>query len=111
MLPDDATAVISSILAAVVAGDYASAIALGDSARCSTDDLERVMREYNQRVIAPPHEFLDALPVHSSSDQMWSVTAPFWNPLENSRSDLELRLTVTIIDGASTIELDDMLAG
>ena len=111
MLPDDAKIVISSILAAVASGDYPRAIALTDSARCSADDLERVMQGFKEPLIVPTHEFLDVLPVLSDGDQRWSVTAPFWNPLENTRSDLEMRLTVSMINKTSKIELDDMLVG
>ena len=111
MLPDDAKTVISSILAAVASRDYPAAIALTDSARCSADDLERVRQGFKEPLILPLHEFLDVLPVLSDGDQRWSVTAPFWNPIENTRSDLEMRFTVSVINKTWTIELDDILVG
>ncbi len=40
--------------------------------------------------------------------QAWSVRAPLWSESEGGRSDLELNLTLSIVGGEVSVELDDL---
>jgi hypothetical protein len=110
MFPPDARATIQNIVVAVSSGNYAAAIAQTSASRCSVADISRVIEDYGQNFRAPPFADWDVISIVTADErELWSVRAPLWSENEGGRSDLELRLTVLIVGGVTSVELDDIL--
>ncbi|PKP94045.1 MAG: hypothetical protein CVT77_03800 [Alphaproteobacteria bacterium HGW-Alphaproteobacteria-16] len=109
MLTTDVETTIRRIIVAVSMGDYRSAFAEVGQSRCSAEDLSRAISDYGRAFSAPPFDDWDVVAVGNEVGREWSVRAPLWSQSEGGRSDLELRLTVVEVDGATSIELDDIL--
>lgn len=72
--------------------------------------LHGAVRDYGRKFIVPlanAYDDLDAIRVTVARAPTWAVPAPLWTE-EEGRSDLEVRLTVTIKDGVTSIELDNV---
>ncbi|MEG3172201.1 hypothetical protein U1708_08240 [Sphingomonas sp. ZB1N12] len=108
MLPVSAEVAIQQMIVAVSAGDYLAALSQAPVSRCSVADIARVVSEYGERFSAPPFANWDVVSILSDGTPRWSVRAPLWSESENGRSDLELNLTISLQDGITSLELDDI---
>jgi hypothetical protein len=94
----------------IVRGNYDDAIASCRRSRLTSRDMRVVIERYGWQLISPPKELfhnLDAVELRNSQSSAWSVRLPLWTE-EEGRSDLEVELTVTVLDGFPTINLDDL---
>lgn len=109
MLPVDAQTAIQQIIIAISSGDYPAALSRTTASRCSVADISQTVIEYGRAFSAPPFADWDVLAVRPEVGRdIWSVRAPLWSESEGGRSDLELRLTVSIVGGAASVELEDL---
>jgi hypothetical protein len=77
----------------------------------TSDVLRAVIRDYGRKLTRPPanaYDDLDAIPVTVARAPTWAVSAPLCTE-EEGRSDLEVRLTVTVKDNVASVELEDVL--
>lgn len=100
----------TEIVSHLVREDYVSVVGRCSKSRLTSDDLRASILGYGRRLVPPPpdaYKTLDAVRVKGTAIPTWSVRVPLWT-IEEGRSDLTLDLTIGIIGGRPTVELDDL---
>ena len=119
MMPFDVRTKITAIVDAISTGQFALALDAADSSRLSEDDLRhprqaryldagRVVTGYGRTLVPPVTHDWDVVPIAASATPAWSVRAPLWSEQEG-RSDLELVLSASLVEGTANVVLDDLL--
>jgi hypothetical protein len=102
--------IVRSLATKIANGKYQEAVADCLASRLSAEDLRKAIDDYGRNFIEPPidaYRNLDAVEVQISEAPTWSVWAPLWTA-EERRSDLEMQLTIQLLDGRWQVEFDDL---
>jgi hypothetical protein len=98
------------VLRMLVDGEYHEVAELTEGVRLPADEIRKAITDYGRKLVLPPvgaYEELDAIEIKGSNPPSWSMSIPLWTE-EEARSDLTLEMTVTLLDSAVSIELDDI---
>ncbi len=105
-IPDEVWLEIVSIVRLLASGHFDS---LGARAgRCQPDDLARVIREYGRSLVELPEAAFKLANAYAVVDGSLTIDVPLWTA-EEGRSDLELRVEATNVDGRWAVIVSDLL--
>lgn len=108
--PTEIEPVVRSLATKIANGEYQEALADCLAYRLSADDLRKAISDYGRTFIDPPKDAyrnLNAVEVQIAAVPTWSVWAPLWTA-EEGRSDLEMQLTIQLLDDRWQVEFDDL---
>jgi hypothetical protein len=100
-------AIVVDLLVLLADGDYDSIMERCPGSRLTSEDLQRAIREYGRKVIAPPadYAYFRTYELEARAVPTWSVDADVWTE-EEGRSDLTLQLTIAFEPEGPVIEID-----
>lgn len=103
--------VVSSIIDALVQGDFEGVIAAAQSSRIGARDMKLAVANYGRTLVRPPLgwlEEIDYVRIQAAEPVAWSVVAPLFTAQEGE-SDLSLELTlVASSEGRYEARIDDI---
>lgn len=101
---------VAELIALLASARYVDVEAMTRSIRLTATEIDAAIKGYGRQLIEPPvdaWQFMNIVPVRSSSPQRWSVVMPLWT-IEEGRSDLSLECTAIQNGESVVLELDDI---
>jgi hypothetical protein len=105
---EDFKTIITEIIHNISVNDYDTIKANGQNGRVDTNDLKRVILEYDCTIIPLPDKAFSEAKVYLIDKSRLDVYIPLWTK-EEGRSDLTLFLSCFVIDGISKVEINDLI--
>lgn len=109
MFEEQIRSIVIDLLVLLADGDYQSIMERCGGSGVTSDELQKVIRDYGRKVIAPPADYacINVYAREAATVPTWAVEADLWTE-EEGRSDLTLSLIIAFGPSGPAIRLDNL---